>query len=92
MRVPHQTINELLRERRSVTPVIALRLSRLLGNSPEFWLNAQYAQKRVRFNILDRLELCGVVQETNSAIPKYLRNGQLEKIYKQKNALMNRSL
>jgi addiction module HigA family antidote len=41
--VSRQTINEILRERRSVTPVMALRLSRLFRNSPEFWLNAQNA-------------------------------------------------
>ncbi len=41
--VSRQTINELLRERRTITPVMALRLSRLFGNSPEFWLNAQHA-------------------------------------------------
>ena len=39
--VSRQTVNELLRERRSVSPEMALRLSRLFGNSPEFWLNAQ---------------------------------------------------
>jgi addiction module HigA family antidote len=42
--VSRQTINELLRERRAVSPVMALRLSRLFGNSPEFWLNAQRAR------------------------------------------------
>jgi len=42
--VSRQTINELLRERRNITPVMALRLSRLFGNSPEFWLNAQHAR------------------------------------------------
>ena len=42
--VSRQTINELLRERRAITPVMALRLSRLFGNSPEFWLNAQHAR------------------------------------------------
>ena len=42
--VSRQTVNELLRERRAVTPVMALRLSRLFGNSPEFWLNAQHAR------------------------------------------------
>jgi addiction module HigA family antidote len=42
--VSKQTINELLRERRALTPVMALRLSRLFGNSPEFWLNAQHAR------------------------------------------------
>jgi antitoxin HigA-1 len=38
-----QTINELLRERRAITPPMALKLGRLFGNSPEFWLNAQRA-------------------------------------------------
>ncbi|MEW6381907.1 MAG: HigA family addiction module antitoxin [bacterium] len=42
--VSRQTINELLRERRAVTPIMALRLSRLFGNSPEFWLDAQRAR------------------------------------------------
>ena len=42
--VSRQTVNELLRERRAVTPIMALRLSRLFGNSPEFWLNAQHAK------------------------------------------------
>ncbi|MFH0812943.1 MAG: HigA family addiction module antitoxin [Pseudomonadota bacterium] len=41
--VSRQTMNELLRERRSISPIMALRLSRLFGNTPEFWLNAQRA-------------------------------------------------
>jgi addiction module HigA family antidote len=41
--VSRQTINELLRERRSITPLMALRLSRLFGNSPDFWMNAQHS-------------------------------------------------
>jgi antitoxin HigA-1 len=41
--VSRQSVNELLRERRAVSPDMALRLSRLFGNSPEFWLNAQRA-------------------------------------------------
>ena len=41
--VSRQTINEILRERRAVSPSMALRLSRLFGNTPEFWLNAQMA-------------------------------------------------
>ena len=41
--VSRQSINELLRERRRVSPEMALRLARLFGNSPEFWLNAQQA-------------------------------------------------
>ena len=41
--VSRQSVNELLLERRAVSPEMALRLSRLFGNSPEFWLNAQRA-------------------------------------------------
>ena len=41
--VSRQTINELLRGRRAVSPEMALRLSRLFSNTPEFWLNAQRA-------------------------------------------------
>jgi addiction module HigA family antidote len=38
-----EEVTELLRGRRAVSPEMALRLSRLFGNSPEFWLNAQQA-------------------------------------------------
>jgi len=41
--VSRQTINELLRGRRALSPEMALRLSRLFGDSAEFWLNAQRA-------------------------------------------------
>lgn len=41
--VSRQSVNELLRERRAVSPEMALRLARLFGNTPEFWLNAQRA-------------------------------------------------
>ncbi len=41
--VSRQSVNELLRERRALSPVMALRLARLFGNEPEFWLRAQQA-------------------------------------------------
>lgn len=41
--VSRQSINELLLERRAVSPEMAIRLARFFGNSPEFWLNAQRA-------------------------------------------------
>ena len=41
--VSRQSINELSRGRRAVSPEMALRLSRLFGNSAVFWLNAQRA-------------------------------------------------
>ena len=42
--VLRQAINELLREKRSISLIMALRLSRLFGNSPDFWLHAQDAR------------------------------------------------
>lgn len=41
--VSRQSINELIRERRAISPQMAIRLGRLFGNSAEFWLNAQRA-------------------------------------------------
>lgn len=41
--VSRQTINELLKERRALSAEMALRLARLFGNTPDFWLNAQQA-------------------------------------------------
>ncbi|MDZ4179841.1 MAG: HigA family addiction module antitoxin [Coriobacteriia bacterium] len=39
--VSRQSVNELIRERRAVSSEMAIRLARLFGNSPEFWLNLQ---------------------------------------------------
>lgn len=41
--VSRQSINELLRERRAISPEMALRLARLFSNSAQFWINAQRA-------------------------------------------------
>jgi addiction module HigA family antidote len=41
--VSRQSINELLRERRGLSPEMALRLAKLFGNSPQFWLNVKQA-------------------------------------------------
>jgi addiction module HigA family antidote len=43
LKVPAPRINEIVRERRSVTPETALRLARFFGTSPDFWLNLQTA-------------------------------------------------
>lgn len=41
LRVPAPRINEIVRERRSVTPDTALRLARYFGTTAQFWLNLQ---------------------------------------------------
>ena len=39
--VSRQSVNELVRERRAVSAEMALRLGKLFGMTPEFWLNLQ---------------------------------------------------
>ncbi|TDG15250.1 addiction module antidote protein, HigA family [Seongchinamella unica] len=39
--VPYQRINELVNQKRGITPSTALRLSRFLGTSSEYWMNLQ---------------------------------------------------
>lgn len=41
LRVSRQTVNELVRERRSVSADMAVRLARLFGTTPQYWLNMQ---------------------------------------------------
>jgi addiction module HigA family antidote len=41
IRVPYQRVNELVNGRRGITPGTVLRLSRLFGNSPDYWLHLQ---------------------------------------------------
>jgi addiction module HigA family antidote len=43
LRISYPRMNEIVRGRRSVTPDTALRLGRLTGTEPEFWLNLQQA-------------------------------------------------
>lgn len=37
--VPYQRVNELVNQKRGITPSTALRLSRFFGVSADFWLN-----------------------------------------------------
>jgi antitoxin HigA-1 len=39
--IPFQRVNQICRGRRAVTPDTALRLAKLLGTTPELWLNLQ---------------------------------------------------
>jgi addiction module HigA family antidote len=43
IRVPAPRINDIVREKRSVSPDTALRLARYFGTTPEFWMNLQSA-------------------------------------------------
>ena len=39
--VPYQRVNDLIHQRRGMTPSTALRLAKFLGTTPEFWMNLQ---------------------------------------------------
>lgn len=41
MGVPRRRVNEILRGRRAVSPDSAVRLSKVFGTTPEYWLNLQ---------------------------------------------------
>ncbi|MGB3760745.1 MAG: HigA family addiction module antitoxin [Rivularia sp. (in: cyanobacteria)] len=41
LHVPYQRINELVNQKRGITPSTAIRLSKFFGNSSNFWLNLQ---------------------------------------------------
>lgn len=41
LRVPAPRINDVVREKRAVSPETALRLARYLGTTAEFWMNLQ---------------------------------------------------
>jgi len=70
--VSRQTVNELLSERRAVSPLMALRLSRLFGNSPEFWLSAQHASDLWKLKQRYKDNLSHIVPITESTDPAYL--------------------
>jgi addiction module HigA family antidote len=41
--ISRRSLNEVINERRAVTPDVALRLARVFNTSPELWLNLQQA-------------------------------------------------
>lgn len=43
LRISYPRMNEIINGRRSVTPDTALRVARLTGTEPDFWLNLQQA-------------------------------------------------
>jgi len=43
LNVSRMTVNRLVNERQGISAEMALRLGKLFGNSPDFWLNLQSA-------------------------------------------------
>jgi antitoxin HigA-1 len=49
LKVSAPTVNEIVREKRNVTPDMAARLARYFGTSEQFWLNLQDAYSVYQF-------------------------------------------
>jgi antitoxin HigA-1 len=61
VRVPYQRINELVNQRRGISPSTALRLARYFGTTAGFWLNLQqrwdlYWAQRAEADLLAGIE------------------------------------
>jgi len=57
LHVPYQRINELVNQKRGVTPSTALRLARFFNHSPGFWLNLQMRWDLFKAQQSERAEL-----------------------------------
>jgi len=55
--VPYQRINELVNQKRGVTPGTALRLAKFFGVSADFWLSLQIRWDLYRANAVEKKEL-----------------------------------
>lgn len=58
--VPYQRVNEIVNERRGVTPSTALRLSTYFGTSTDFWMNLQirwdlYHAREAEADVLEKI-------------------------------------
>lgn len=59
--VPYQRINDLVNERRGITPSTALRLAKFFGMTPDFWMSLQlrwdlYFAQKEEMNILQEIQ------------------------------------
>jgi antitoxin HigA-1 len=62
--IPYQRINEVVNQKRGITSSTAIRLSKLFGNSSEFWLN-----------LLQNWELYYVLKEEEEELKSILQFG-----------------
>ncbi len=59
LRISRQHLYDIMNEQKPVSPQMALRLAKLLGNSPEFWMSLQaaYDLANGRLAMADELDL-----------------------------------
>nr|WP_320076068.1 HigA family addiction module antitoxin [Tolypothrix sp. PCC 7712] len=64
--VPYQRINEIVNQKRGITPSTALRLAKFFGNSSEFWLNLQQNWELYHVLLAEEAELKNIKQFKSS--------------------------
>jgi addiction module HigA family antidote len=63
LRVPAPRVNDIVRERRAITPDTALRLARYFNTTPQFWMNLQisydlkFAEKKNGSKIVNEVHM-----------------------------------
>jgi addiction module HigA family antidote len=60
LKTTFRTVNEILNEKRNISPDMALRLARFLGTSEELWLNLQDQYDIHRARKKNRVVLKGI--------------------------------
>lgn len=65
--VPYQHVNEIVNERRGITPSTALRLAKFFGNSPDFWLNLQLRWDLYHAQLEEKATLNSIRPHTSGA-------------------------
>ena len=55
--VPYQRVNEIVNQRRGITPSTALRLAKVFGSSEDFWMNLQLRWDLYRARQSEAVEL-----------------------------------
>jgi addiction module HigA family antidote len=58
--VPYQRVNELVNQKRGITPSTALRLAKFFGVSADFWLNLQVRWDLFRAQANEAEELASI--------------------------------
>ena len=64
MKLAYQRVNELINQKRGVTPSTALRLARFFNVSPDFWLNLQVRWDLYKVQQSEKNEL-NAIQDVN---------------------------
>lgn len=67
--IPYRKINEIVNQRRAITPAMALRLSKFFGMSADFWMNMQlrwdlYHTQRAETKALKTIKAYRIPNET----------------------------